>query len=35
MRALGNLPLMRLVALATDTIAEVFAGGYAYVGTAN
>ena len=32
---LGNLPLMAVGGVTTDTIAEVFAGGYAYVGTAN
>lgn len=32
---LGNLPLMAVGGVTTDTIAEVFAGGYTYVGTAN
>lgn len=32
---LGKLPLMAVGGVTTDTIAEVFAGGYAYVGTAN
>ena len=32
---LGNLPLMAVGGVTTDNIAEVFAGGYAYVGTAN
>ena len=32
---LGNLPLMAVGGVTTENIAEVFAGGYAYVGTAN
>lgn len=32
---LGNLPLMAVGGVTTENIAEVFAGGYRYVGTAN
>ena len=32
---LGNLPLMAVGGVTTQNIAEVFAGGYRYVGTAN
>ena len=32
---LGNLPLMAVGGVTTQNIAEVFAGGYAYAGTAN